>query len=125
MNGSKAGNKSSGDKSFLSRNKGISRFRLFKLIGQGTFTDVYLGIEKKTFTLWSIKRIKKTLVNTPELKAQISKILALHLRINHPNIVRIFDVFADESYVYVVEEFMESGTLEQLIAKNKAALKEN
>jgi serine/threonine protein kinase len=56
---------------------------------------------------------------------QISKVLALHLRINHPNIIRIYDVFADESYVYVVEEFMESGTLEQLIGKNKAPLKES
>lgn len=47
--------------------KGITRFRLIKLIGQGTFSDVYLAIEKKTLTLWAIKRIKRSLVNTKEL----------------------------------------------------------
>lgn len=82
--------------------KGITRFRLIKLIGQGTFSDVYLALEKKTLTLWAIKRIKKSLVNTKELKGQFSKIIASQCKFNHPNIMKVYDVFCDESYVYLV-----------------------
>lgn len=37
--------------------------------------------------------------------------------------MKVYDVFCDESYVYLVEEFMESGTLDKYM-KKKANWKE-
>jgi serine/threonine protein kinase len=44
--------------------KGINKFKLMKMLGQGTFSDVYLALDKKTYTLWAVKRYKKSLLNT-------------------------------------------------------------
>jgi serine/threonine protein kinase len=41
----------------------------------------------------------------------MAKVISFHLKLTHPNIIRIYEVFSDENYVYIVEEFMESGTL--------------
>ena len=95
------------------------------MLGQGTFSDVYLAIEKKTLTLWSIKRFKKSLLNTKELKNYFAKAIINHFKLDHPNILKLYDVFADDQYVYLLEEFMESGTLDEHILKIKKKIKIN
>ena len=95
------------------------------MLGQGTFSDVYLAIEKKTLTLWSIKRFKKSLLNTKELKNYFAKAIINHLMLDHPNVIKLYDVFSDDQYVYLVEEFMESGTLDEHLLKIKKKMKIN
>lgn len=41
----------------------------------------------------------------------IEKEILLHRTLNHPNIVKLIDVMEDSEYVYLVEEFCESGEL--------------
>jgi len=41
--------------------------------------------------------------------------LGLQFRSSHPNIIQIYDVFCDNEFVYLIEEFMESGSLKNYL----------
>eukprot|EP00397_Hematodinium_sp_SG-2012_P036451 GEMP01039354.1.p1 GENE.GEMP01039354.1~~GEMP01039354.1.p1 ORF type:complete len:520 (+),score=129.96 GEMP01039354.1:3-1562(+) len=82
-------------------------------VGQGTYGQVVLGVNKETFVKRAIKvvdksKLKNYVSNPSEF---VRRELDVLRRLDHPNIVKIFETFEDFRYLYIVLEYCEGGDL--------------
>lgn len=76
-----------------------------RIIGKGGFSTVYLCYSIKYNQDFAIKQARKDKITKYEFDMLVS--------LNHPNIIRIYDVFEDESSQYLVMEYCPNGTILQ------------
>lgn len=106
--------------------QGLSKNRYnisHKLIGKGAFAKVYKGRMSSNPSLkLAFKRFKKQLFDS-ENKAveEEAKILSM---LDHPNIVKFYDAFEDDKYLYIVTEFIKGETLAQWLTKRQQPMSE-
>ena len=79
-------------------------------LGRGKFGIVKLGIHKKTQKKVAVKVIKKKDMNPYEVELQKREIEVLKI-CQHPNIIRLLDVFENPEYIYIILEYMAGGDL--------------
>ena len=72
-------------------------------LGEGSFGEVKLMVHKKTRVERAVKIIKKHKLNKEE-KEQMMMEVSILKTLDHPNIIKIFDVYEDHSHLYLVTE---------------------
>ena len=99
----------------ISRKTGnISKEYTFgKVIGAGSFGQVRLAIHKATKQTRAVKIIQKSKVDIKVLLNEIN-ILA---KLSHPNIMQIYEVFDDNTNIYIVSEYCKGGELFDIISE--------
>lgn len=90
-------------------------YALGKVLGEGAFAQVRLGIDKETGESFAIKVIKKKEYNPKEMDFLLREVNILK-SVSHTNIVRTHDVFDTRDRLNLVLEFMEGGELFDIIA---------
>lgn len=78
-------------------------YELGKTLGEGSFGKVRLGVHKRTKMARAVKIIKKTDVMNED-RNQLLKEVAILKSIDHPNIIKIYDMFEDATNFYLVME---------------------
>ena len=76
-----------------------------KIIGKGGFSNVYLCHSQKYNQDFAIKQAKKNKITRYEFNMLVS--------LNHPNIIKLYDFFEDDSSQYLVMEYCPNGTILQ------------
>jgi serine/threonine-protein kinase len=100
-----------------------SRYRVTKVLGYGGFGAVYLAedIQKKN-ALCAVKVMFDNPNWTVSERAQNIQSFQDEARLlrslSHPNLPRVFDVFADGGKQYFVMEFVAGQTLEEIVGKS-------
>ena len=94
------------------------------VLGKGKFGLVRLGIHKESKRKVAIKIINKKLVSILDLEQVKTEIEILKIA-QHPNIIRLYDVFENEKYIYIIMEHCAGGDLFTYIEKRGFQLKEN
>ncbi|MCD6497167.1 MAG: serine/threonine protein kinase [Deltaproteobacteria bacterium] len=96
----------------------IGQYQVLKLLGSGGMGWVLAGIHPVIEKRAAIKVLKPALAQDPDVMERfIAEAKAVN-RIGHPNIVDIFSFgYIDEDIPYFVMEFLNSGSLRQLLAK--------
>ena len=94
------------------------------VLGKGKFGLVRLGIHKESKRKVAIKIINKKLVSLLDLEQVKTEIEILKIA-QHPNIIRLYDVFENEKYIYIIMEHCAGGDLFTYIEKRGFQLKEN
>lgn len=91
----------------IDRKWGIEDFEILKPLGRGGFGSVFLAAEKKTGFQCAIKALsKKKLKKDGEKQMlQMRREIENQLALKHPNILRLYSYFYDESKIYLVLEF--------------------
>ena len=74
-----------------------------QVLGEGSFGQVKLVIHKRNQIERAMKVIKKQGVSEEE-KEQMFKEVSILKQLDHPNIIKIFDMYEDEEYIYLVIE---------------------
>ncbi|CAI5707301.1 unnamed protein product [Peronospora effusa] len=93
-------------------------YKLGKELGAGTFSVVREATHKKTNERFAIKCIKRAQLTTDDLQALVAEVKILR-EMQHPHIVKLYDVFQEEKYFFLVTEFMPGGELfERIVQKN-------
>ena len=88
-----------------------------KVLDVGTYGEIQLMQHIGTHKLYALKIIRKALVsNVIPLRVLFREIM-IHKTLVHPNIVRLVDHFEDVPKLYIVLEFVEKGTLFDLIRR--------
>jgi len=103
----------------------ISHFYSFgKLLGKGNFAKVHIGTRKADNAIFAIKTIAKTkILETPRnIKSVYNEITALR-KIDHPNIIKLFEVYENEMFIHLVIEYLKGGELFKRL-QNKGAYSE-
>jgi hypothetical protein len=92
-------------------------------LGNGKFGLVRLGVHKMSGRQVAIKIMSKKDMNNQDLELLKTEIEILKI-CQHPNIIRIIDVFENVDYVYVIMEFCSGGDLFSHIEKRGFKLPE-
>jgi calcium/calmodulin-dependent protein kinase I len=79
-------------------------------LGAGAFSVVKEGSNKYTNESYAIKIVTKAKL-THEDEVALKDEIAVLQELNHPNIIRLFDVFEEKDFYYLVTEKMMGGEL--------------
>ena len=79
-------------------------------LGSGKFATVKLGINKQTQEKVAIKTMSKYDMSPFDLEQVQTEIEILKIA-NHPHIIRLYDVFENLYYIYIIMEYCEGGDL--------------
>ena len=98
----------------------MDRHELGHLPGQGTFAKVYQARSRKTDEIIAIKAMYKGKILTIEMMEQIKREISIMSLVWHPNIVRLYEVMATKSNIYIIMEYVKGGQLfERVVDKGK------
>lgn len=81
-----------------------------KVLGKGKFGIVKLATHIKTKKEVAIKMVSKTEMSPEDLELQRNEIEILKV-CQHPSIIRLLDIFENETDIYLVMEYMKGGDL--------------
>ena len=96
------------------------KYRLGKLLGKGGFGKVYECVNMISLKHYAVKIVMKARMNKDaELVQLMEQELEVLQRTNHPNIVKLIDVYEDEVNFYIVSELMKGGDLYNYMLKVK------
>uniref|UniRef100_A0A6T6CJP5 non-specific serine/threonine protein kinase n=2 Tax=Compsopogon caeruleus TaxID=31354 RepID=A0A6T6CJP5_9RHOD len=93
-------------------------YELGTMIGEGAFAKVFTGLDKNTLEKFAIKVIEKNKTDPQELEF-INRELNIMKRVNHPNVVRTYDIFESKDKLHIVMEFMAGATLADVFKAKK------
>jgi serine/threonine protein kinase len=88
------------------------------LLGRGTFSRVYLGYDQEESRKVAIKQIEHDMIPEEHIQ-RISSEISLVKKLNHPNIVRTYDVITISKKTFIIMEYCGGGDLAQLIKTEK------
>ena len=108
---------------FIKNSKGdVTYFyEVIKKIGEGSYGKVYIVKNKTSQDIRAMKQLDKNKIKNPETFKNEVKILSM---LDHPNIVRLFEVLEDEKYFYLIMEFCNGGDLLNRMENNHYKEKE-
>nr|XP_018674134.1 PREDICTED: CBL-interacting serine/threonine-protein kinase 21 isoform X1 [Musa acuminata subsp. malaccensis] len=89
----------------------IGKYHLKRTIGEGTFAKVKLGVDRETNANVAVKIIDKAMVVQNKLMYQVKREISAMKLLNHPNIVKIYEVIATKTKIYLVMEYVAGGQL--------------
>ncbi len=90
----------------------FGKYQLCRVLGRGRSGTVYLAKHKDLEEYRAIKQVPKTCVAYSQFRKE-----ALILKsIRHPGIPIVYDLEEDESYSYLIEEYLEGDSLYTLIS---------
>jgi serine/threonine protein kinase len=101
--------------------KMIGDYVVGKTLGQGTFAKVKLGVHKTTKQKVALKLIDQSKAKSQKDKENITREIKLLSLLDHPNIVKLFEVIQlpEKNTTCLVLEFVEGGELFDYIVANK------
>ncbi|PUZ73526.1 hypothetical protein GQ55_2G481100 [Panicum hallii var. hallii] len=94
----------------------VGNYELGRTIGEGTFAKVRIAKNMETGDHVAIKIIGKAKVQKHKLVEQIKREICTMKLIQHPNVVRLYEVMGSKTRIYIVLEFVMGGELHDIVA---------
>ena len=89
------------------------------MIGKGTFGQVVIVEHKKSGNERAVKIVSKSnMIKKGVDFSLLENEARIMMEIDHPNIVKLFEVFEDEKYLYFVMEYLKGGNLHEHFIKH-------
>ena len=105
-----------------SRGTPLEKYQIKKLLGEGSFGKVYLVRHKETGIERAMKEIVK---DNNSNEKEIENEIAILKKLDHPNIVKIYEFFTKGNRFYLITEFCKFGELFEEINKNNSFFEES
>lgn len=97
----------------------IGDYRIDRFIGRGGMGKVYKGRHPTLGIPVAVKTLLPEYANNPDFRDRFNKSAKICAKLDHPNIVRIYDFgTTDDGTVYLVMEYIAGGTLYDLLARS-------
>uniref|UniRef100_A0A804R3Q9 non-specific serine/threonine protein kinase n=1 Tax=Zea mays TaxID=4577 RepID=A0A804R3Q9_MAIZE len=104
--------------------KRVGRYEVGRTIGRGTFAKVKFAVDADTGAAFAIKVLDKETIFTHRMLHQIKREISIMKIVRHPNIVRLNEVLAGRTKIYIVLELVTGGELFDRIVRH-GKLREN
>nr|CAD7423082.1 unnamed protein product [Timema monikensis] len=95
----------------------VGYYELEKTIGKGNFAVVKLATHVVTKTKVAIKIIDKTKLDEDNLK-KIFREIQIMTKLQHPHIIRLYQVMETEKMIYLVTEYASGGEIFDYLVEN-------
>ena len=89
------------------------------VIGKGTFSEVKLGIDKKTKEKVAIKILEKNKITNTKDIIRIEREIDIIKSIDHINVIKVYKILQDPEKIYIIMEYCENGELFNRIIDEK------
>ena len=96
----------------------LSDFTIVKKLGEGHFGSVNLVTSKITKKLYAMKEIKENRYDSEQQRLEIQKEIRLLENLHHPHVITYFTSFRENGNFYIVTEYINGGSFEDLLKKN-------
>ena len=93
-------------------------------LGKGKFGLVKLGINKETNDKVAVKVMNKNNMDSSDLELVRTEIEILKI-CQHPYIIKLYDIFENVDYIYIIMEYCSGGDLFSFLQKRNFILKED
>lgn len=95
----------------------IPGYTIIKELGRGGMSIVYLAEQEKLSRKVALKVMASNLLDDPTFKERFVKEGRTVARLNHPNIVTIYDIGQAEGHPYLAMEYVEGPNLKECIGR--------
>ncbi|PQL19533.1 Stk1 family PASTA domain-containing Ser/Thr kinase [Veillonella denticariosi JCM 15641] len=95
-----------------------NRYRIVDKIGVGGMADVYLGEDTLLGRPVAIKILHANFANDDEFVKRFKREAQAAGKLNHPNIVNMYDVGFDQNLHYIIMEYVDGETLKEYITRH-------
>lgn len=93
-------------------NKQLLSYKIISVLGEGGMGTVYLAEHTNFDRKVAIKAIHPHLAKNEEIRQRFKNEAATMARLQHPNIVSLYDYYADEEGLYLIMELVDGVELE-------------
>jgi len=93
-------------------------------LGEGQYGVVYKAEHKSTKKMFAVKTAKKVKMQPEQIEFQRKEIETLKVA-QHPNIVRLHDIFEDDKFFFIVLEYIPGGDLYDYMLDRKFNISED
>lgn len=94
-------------------------YRVGKLLGRGAFGKVSLGMHKVTNQLVAIKSINKEFLEEERSRRKVAKEVAILKKLQHENIINLYETFETEKHFLLVTELCPGGDLLNYVRRRR------
>ncbi|KAF9111072.1 hypothetical protein BGX27_005442, partial [Mortierella sp. AM989] len=88
-----------------------SQFKIGEQLGSGNFASVFKTTERKSGIAYAVKVVKKSANFDLKQAQSLEREIGTLMSIDHPSLLRIYKVFSEDRYHYVVTELARGGEL--------------
>ncbi len=106
----------------MNRRLGNERYELEHRLGHGGMATVYCARDLKLDRQVAIKLLADNYAGDEEVRRRFSREARLAARLDHPNVVQVFDVGEEEDRPFIVMEHVDGGTLADRLEGRRRAL---
>jgi len=89
----------------------LANFDIGRPLGKGKFGNVYLAREKKSHFIVALKVLFKSQLQKSQVENQLRREIEIQSHLRHPNILKMYGYFYDDTRVYLILEFAPKGEL--------------
>lgn len=89
----------------------LGKYELGRTLGEGNFGKVKLARNVETGRYFAVKILEKSKVIDLKISDQIKREIATLKLLKHPNVVRLQEVLASKTKIYMVLEYVTGGEL--------------
>lgn len=97
----------------------LDDFEVGRPLGQGKFGNVYLARDKKSKFIVALKVLFKAQLRKHGVEHQLRREVEIQSHLRHPNILKLYGYFYDETRVYLVLEYAPNGELYKKLKADK------
>ena len=96
----------------------IGKYRLVSRIGQGAMGEVFKAHDPSLNRMVAVKTISSSLGTESELRRRFLREAQSAARLNHPNIITVYDFGEEQGRIYMAMELLEGTDLKDLIGSH-------
>ena len=93
------------------------KYIISKIIGEGGYGSVIKVIHKSTGQVRAMKIISKDNLRPGYTELEIFREINILKKLEHPNIMKLFEFYSDDDSFYLINEFCSEGDLSEKLAK--------
>ncbi|XP_039286523.1 aurora kinase B isoform X2 [Nilaparvata lugens] len=93
----------------------LENFDIGRFLGKGKFGCVYLAREKNSLFVVALKVLIKKQVQNAGVEHQLKREIEIQTHLRHPNILKMYGYFHDDTRVYLILEYAPKGELFKLM----------
>jgi eukaryotic-like serine/threonine-protein kinase len=95
--------------------RSIGPYEMLSRINRGSISELYKVRSHNTGEIFAMRKLLPHLVSDSEARASFARGADIELMIDHPNVIKVFNIETNGSEPYIIVEYVEGDNLKQWI----------
>jgi serine/threonine protein kinase len=95
----------------------LARYELHEKLGEGAMSQVFRGVDRQLHRPVAVKLLKENLLFQETARKRFGREAQSLARMDHPNVVRVYDSGETGTQMYLVMEFIEGEALSSILGR--------